>query len=160
MENNPVQAKAELLQAINDLKSLERKNLRINRIKAVFSMAALLIILITVMVASSKAGVLIKKIDMATEVLTEAGNNINRVSEDVEKLEFERLGKTLNSIADTGEETINEIHDAVGGLDTLVKDADEAMMHINSVDFKSLNDGIQRLNEVLEPIANFFHIFH
>ena len=74
-------------------------------------------------------------------------------------MNLEKLGKSLGSIVDVSEETIGEIHNAVDGLDQLVKDADDAMQHINSINFEDLNNGIQRLNDVLEPVANFFKFF-
>ena len=35
-----------------------------------------------------------------------------------------------------------------------------AIGNLSSVNIDDLNSGIKRLNEVLEPLANFFNIFH
>ncbi|MBR4906318.1 MAG: hypothetical protein IKZ44_05630 [Clostridia bacterium] len=152
-------ANKELLDAIKELRNSEKKNLRINRIKLVTTLLCLVICLIVAIVMFGKAETLMKKADTALDALTDAGNNINALSEEIEKMDLEKLGKSLGNIVDVSEETIGEIHQAVGGLDQLVKDADDAMQHINSVDFENLNNGIQRLNDVLEPVANFFNIF-
>ena len=149
----------ELLEAVKELRNNERKNLMINRIRLVIVSVCLVICVITAIVTFSKFGMLMKKVDSAAEVLTEAGNNINTLAKDLEKMDFEKLGKSLGNIVDVSETTIGEIHNAVGGLDTLVKDADDAMQHINSINFEDLNNGIQRLNDVLEPVANFFKFF-
>ena len=146
----------ELLDAIKELRDSEKKNLRINRIRLATALLCLVVCVIAAIVVFGKAGALMKKADTALDALTDAGNNINALSEEIEKMDLEKLGKSLGNIVDVSEETIGEIHQAVGGLDQLVKDADDAMQHINSVDFENLNNGIQRLNDVLEPVADFF----
>ena len=149
----------EVLDAIRELRATEKKNLRINRIRLVTALLCLVACVIVAIVMFGKAGALMKKADTALDALTDAGNNINALSEEIEKMDLEKLGKSLGNIVDVSEETIGEIHNAVGGLDQLVKDADDAMQHINSINFEDLNNGIQRLNDVLEPVANFFKFF-
>ena len=162
MENNTVAQNAvnrELLESIRELLDNEKKNLMINRIRLVLVSACLAVCIMVAAITLGKFSALMQKADTAADVLTEAGNNINTLANDLEKVDFEKLGKSLNSIVDISGETIGEIHQAAGGLDQLVKDADEAMQHINSINFEDLNNGIQRLNDVLEPVANFFKIF-
>ncbi len=149
----------ELLDAIRELRATEKKNLRINRIRLMTALLCLVVCVITAIVVFGKFGALMKKADTALDALTDAGNNINALSEEIAKMDLEKLGKSLGNIVDISEETIGEIHQAVGGLDQLVKDADDAMQHINSINFEDLNNGIQRLNDVLEPVANFFNVF-
>ena len=162
METVPVsqnQNNTELAETIRQLHSFEKKNLMINRIRLIISSVSLLICIALAIFVFRNIGSLTKKADTALDALTDAGNNINALSEEIEKMDLERLGKTLGNIVDVSEDTIGEIHQAVGGLDQLVKDADDAMQHINSINFEDLNNGIQRLNDVLEPVANFFNIF-
>ena len=162
METAPVpqqQINTELAEAIRTLHSYEKKNLRINRIRLIISVVSLVICIILAIFVFRNVGSITKKADTALDALTDAGNNINELSEEIEKMDLEKIGKSLGNIVDVSEETIGEIHQAVGGLDQLVKDADDAMQHINSVDFENLNKGIQTLNDVLEPVANFFRIF-
>lgn len=149
----------ELAAAIKELHRCEKKNLLINRIKLAIASACLLICVVLAVFVFRKSEALIKKTDTAMEVLTEAGNKINTLTDDLEKMDFDKLGKSLGNIVDVSEETIEEIHQAIGGLDQLVKDADDAMQHINSINFEDLNNGIQKLNDILEPVANFFKFF-
>ena len=155
----PNEASTELTAAVRELQRFEKKNLLINRIKLAVSLACLLICIVLAVYVYRNLGSLIQKTDTAMEVLTEAGNKINTLSADLEKMDFEKLGTSLGRIVDVSEETIGEIHEAVGGLDQLLKDADDAMKHINSINFEDLNNGIQQLNDILEPVANFFKIF-
>ena len=155
----PNESGAELTAAIRELQRLEKKNLLINRIKLAIAFACLLICIILAVFVFRNLGSLIQKTDTAVEVLTEAGNNINTLAGDLEKMDFEKLGKSLSNIVDISEDTIGEIHQAVGGLDQLVKDADDAMQHINSINFEDLNNGIRQLNDILEPVAKFFNVF-
>lgn len=162
METAPIpqdQTNTELIETLRTLHTYEKKNLRINRIRLIISVISLMICIILAIFVFRNVGAFTKKADIALDSLTNAGNNINALSGRIEKLDIEKLAKSLGNIVEVSEETIDEIHNAVGGLDQLVKDADDAMQHINSVNFEDLNNGIQRLNDVLEPIANFFKFF-
>ncbi len=162
METAPIpqnRDNTELVEAIRELRGYEKKNLRINRIRLIISAVGLVICIALAVFVYRNVGSIVKKADTALDALTDAGNNINTLSEEIEKMDLEKLGKSLGNIVDISEETIGEIHQAVGGLDQLVKDADDAMQHINSVDFENLNNGIQSLNDVLEPVASFFNVF-
>lgn len=162
METAPIlqdQTNTELIETLKTLHRYEKKNLRINRIRLIISVISLVICFILAIFVFQNVGAFTKKADTALDALTDAGNNINALSEEIEQMNLEKLGKSLGNIVDVSEETIGEIHNAVGGLDQLVKDADDAMQHINSINFEDLNNGIQRLNDVLEPVANFFKFF-
>jgi len=37
---------------------------------------------------------------------------------------------------------------------------DQAMKKLNAIDFETLNQAIEDLSDVVEPMANFFNIFH
>lgn len=165
METNPItqpvseNGSVELKAMFDEMRSYEKKNLRINRIRMIISAVSLAICLALAVFIFRNVGSIAKKADTALDALTDAGNNINALSEEIDKMNLDKLGKSLGNIVEVSEETIAEIHQAAGGLDQLIKDADEAMNHINSVNFEDLNNGIQRLNDVLEPVANFFSIF-
>ena len=153
------QTNTELIETIRELRGYEKKNLRINRIRMIISTVSLVICIVLAISVFRSVDSIAEKTDTTLDALTEAGNNISALAEEIEKMDIEKLGKSLGNIVDVSEETIGEIHQAVGGLDQLVKDADDAMQHINSINFEDLNNGIQTLNDVLEPVANFFRIF-
>ena len=166
MEINAVPAPAEqepveqLKQTIEELRKYEKKNLRINRIRMLCSAAALLLLVIAFVLLSVNLGKIMKEIDEVSGVVLETGNNINTVAEDLTKVDFEKLGKSIQGIADIGEDTLKQINQSAGELETMISAAETAMDHINSVNFDDLNSGIQRLNDVLEPLSKFFNIFN
>ena len=68
---------------------------------------------------------------------------------------------------------LTEVTDQLAGMDlgTMVKNVDElvvtsqagveqAMNTLNSIDFDTLNQAIEDLANVIEPLAKFFNIFH
>ena len=149
----------ELLDAIRELRDSEKKILQISRIRLATALLCLVVCVIVSIVVFGKFDAFMKKADTALDALTKAGNNINALSEKIEKINLEKIVKSLDNIVEVSGETIGEIHQAAGGLDQLIKDADNAMQHINSINYEELNNGIQRLNDILEPVANFFNIF-
>ena len=161
METNTTNPSADrLLQTMDELRAYEKKNLRINRIRMVCSAACLILLIIAFVFVSINVKNVLKKVDEVSKVAIETGNNINLVAKDLEKVDFEKLGKSLQGIADVSEDTLKQVNQAAGGLEDLLKGAETAMNHINSINFDDLNNGIQRLNDVLAPVAKFFNIFH
>ena len=70
-------------------------------------------------------------------------------------------------------ENLTEVTDQLAGMDlgTMVENVDElvitsqagveqAMEQLNAIDFETLNQAIEDLSAVIEPLANFFNIFH
>lgn len=164
MEANPISTTPEpneteqLKNAIDELRAFEKKNLRINRIRMIISAACLAILIVGLIFIAVNVGSVVREVEAVSKVVLETGSNVNTVAQDLSKIDFETLGKSLQSIADISEDTLKQVNASAGGLDSLIKDADEAMQHINSVNFEDLNNGIQRLNDVLQPIAGFFNI--
>ena len=149
---------AHLMQTVEELRTLEKKNLRINRLKLLFLLATLIVCIVAALFVYANIASTVRRIDEMSESLTEAGKNINAVAKDLEKFDFDKLSASLQSIVDTSESTVGEVYQAAQGLSVLLEDADVAMNHINAVDIEKLNDGIRQLNDILEPIASFFRV--
>lgn len=164
MESNPNTVsvsddKEQLKQMLDELRTYEKKNLRINRIRMACTIAGLSLLIVALILVLVNVGTVVRKVDAVSEAAIKTVNNINAIAEQVTKVDLEKLGKSMQNVAVLGEETLQQVKDATKGLDVLVKDADDAMQHINSVNFEDLNNGIQRLNSILEPMAKFFNIF-
>ncbi len=164
METTPItvpqaDTNEKLMQMFEELRTYEKKNLRINRIRMLCSGLGLLILIVALIIGLSYVGTVVSKVNDVSKIAIVTVNNINTIAEQITKVDLEKLGKSLQSIADMGEVTLRQVSTATEGLDELVKDADEAMQHINSVNFQDLNNGIKELNDVLEPIAKFFNVF-
>ena len=149
-----------LLKTIEELRTYEKKNLRINRVKLCCAVAAACLLVIVAIVLSVYIGRITKNIDELSAVMEEAGENINIVAEDLQKIDFEKLGSSIQLFADTGTETIGQIQEATKGLDSIMTDAGIAIKNISSINIAQLNESIQELHDVLQPIANAFNIFH
>lgn len=164
METNPIAVTAadsgeQLKQMFEEMRGYEKKNLRINRIRMVCSLAGLTLLIVALIVILVNVGTIVHKVNTVSEAAIKTVNNINTIAEQVTKIDLEKLGNSIQNVARLGEETLAQVKDATKDLGTLVSDADNAMQHINSVNFEDLNNGIQRLNDVLAPVAKFFNIF-
>ena len=163
METSPItvpDVNAELRQMFEEMRGYEKKNLRINRIRMICSIAGLALLIIALIVILVNVGTVARKVNTVSEAAIKTVNNINTIAEQVTKVDLEKLGKSIQDVAVLGEETLQQVKAATADLGSLVKNADDAMQHINSVNFEDLNNGIQRLNDVLAPIAKFFNIFN
>lgn len=164
MESNPnivsiPDNNEQIKQMFDELRTYEEKNLRINRIRMVCTIAGLTLLVVALIAVLINVGTVVRKVNAVSEAAIKTVNNINTIAEQVTKVDLEKLGKSIQNVAELGESTLQQVKDATKGLDLLVQDADEAMRHINSVNFEDLNNGIQRLNDVLEPVSDFFKFF-
>lgn len=156
MQTNPNES---LQNSIEELKQLERKNLRLNRIKLIcLALTTAACVLICVMLLVN-IGKITKNIDDLSAVMTEAGSNINTVAQDLQKLDFRALGESVETFATTGAETVDQIRSSTQGLETLIEQISNAMKNLQSINIEQLNDSIQEMHDVLEPLSKFFKAF-
>lgn len=156
MQTNPNES---LQNSIEELKQLERKNLRLNRIKLIcLALTTAACVLICVMLLVN-IGSITKNIDDLSAVMTEAGSNINTVAQDLQKLDFKALGESVETFATTGAETVDQIKSSTQGLETLIEQISNAMKNLQSINIEQLNDSIQEMHDVLEPLSKFFKAF-
>lgn len=159
MESMQTNTNESLQNSIEELKQLERKNLRLNRIKLIcLALTTAACVLICVMLLVN-IGKITKNIDDLSAVMTEAGSNINTVAQDLQKLDFEVLGESVETFATTGAETIDQIKSSTQGLETLIEQISNAMKNLQSINIEQLNDSIREMHDVLEPLSKFFKAF-
>ena len=85
---------------------------------------------------------LLPKINTLLDSAITSLENVNQISQEISKIDFEGL------------------MDDVGGLVTTTeKDLAVTMEKLNSIDFEGLNKGIEDLSAVVEPLAKFFGAF-
>ena len=155
----PVQAEPKQENSIEELIRYEKKNLRINRIRLVCSLIAVALCVIIAVVLSVNVGRVINEVEKVSGVMTEAGESINEVATSLNEIDFATLEKSVETFADVGTETIRQIQNSTKDLDTILEEVRTSINRLGSVNIDELNNGIRTLNDVLEPLANFFHLF-
>lgn len=160
MENMQTGTPGELEKTLSELRDYEKKNLRINRIKLICAAAALAVCVVIAAVLIGNVKKITNEVENTAAVMNKAGESINDVAESLSEIDFEALSTSVQTFTGIGTETIEQIKTSTEGLDTLIEDAHTAIGNLSSVNIDDLNSGIKRLNEVLEPLANFFNIFH
>ena len=149
-----------LLKTIEELREYEKKNLRINRVKLICAIAALALCILIAIVLFVNIGQITRNIEDLSAAVEETGENINNVAIDLQKIDFQTLSESAQDFTKAGTETIGQIKDATSGLDTLLNEAQTALKNISSINIDQLNESIQELHDVLQPLSNFFKVFH
>lgn len=144
-----------MTKAIESLRAYEKRNFRINQIRLLCSVLALLICIGTAVFVFLSIQKITTKADQISEIVSEAGEHFNTVAEDLEKVEFEKLGKSLQEIADMSKDTVKQANDAAAGLDRIITGVENVMSSISGIKIDSLNDAIAELNKVLGNIKTF-----
>ena len=148
------------IKTIEELRTYEKKNLRINRIRLFCAAVSVVLCIVIAVMLSVNIDRITEDINEVSAAITETGENINIVAMDLQKIDFSEIVASAQTFTETGTETINQIKDATKGLDSILDEADSALKNISNINIKQLNESIQELHDVLEPLAKFFNIFH
>jgi len=149
-----------LAKTIEEIRTYEKKNLRVNRIKMICSVISVALCIMIAVLLSINIGQITRDIDDISATMTEAASNINIVAQDLQKINFEELSGSVQLFANAGTETINQIKEATTGLDRILDEAEEAIKNISSINIENLNESIQELHDVLQPLAKLANMFH
>lgn len=127
-----------------ELKKLTKKQVRWQRLSAIFMMG-LLVVLIAVVV------VLLPRILTTLQSMDEAIVQISKSMEEVDAMvvELTNASKNLNDLVDANADPLTS---AVSNISQV---ADE----MTKVDFDGLNKAIKDLQDAVSPVANFFNKF-
>ena len=88
--------------------------------------------------------------------LQEAAVQAETVLGNLETVTTELAQADLSGMVENVDALVTNVDGLVGTSQTAVE---QTMTKINSVDFEALNDAIEDLSAVIEPIANFFNTF-
>ena len=155
-KQNPIEPANKTLE---EIRKYEKKNYRLNRFRAFCSAVCLLLCLGIAAYLFINGQTLMQKADEITTTVSEAGTHFNKVAEDLEKVEFEKLGKSMQEIADISKDTVQQANEAAGGLDKIVQTADTAIENLSGLKIDELNQGITELNEVVQNLKKIFEKF-
>ena len=147
-------------QMLSELLCYEKKNLLINRIKLICAMACVVICTCVALILAINVRRITREVKSVSDVLTETGANIDEVAKDLNEIDFEALSASVKTFADVGTETIEQIKTSTQGLDTVLEEVRTAVENLSSININELNNGIRKLNDVLEPLAQALSIFH
>lgn len=132
-------------QLLTELAENSKKQLFFARIYAcsAFVIAAAVVICLLIIVPR-----FLSAVNRANEVMAEASDTITQAEEAINS-----ITAMSNAISSMGE-----------NFDALITDNAEnitaVMEKLDKVDFEGLNSAIKDLGDVVEPLANFFNIFH
>ena len=148
---------------LEELRKYEKKNYRVNRIRMLCSILILLLCITAGVYLYRNGKDIMQKADKIAGTVSTVGSHFDKVAgdfedvaEDLKKVEFEKLGKSLQEIADISQDTVETANKAVGGLDNIVGTTETVLNNLNGLKIDALNDGIRELNEVLEDVKKFF----
>ena len=146
-------------ESIKELLRYEKKNLRINRIKLICAIACVVLCAIVAIVVIVNVGKITKEVESVSAVMTQTGENIDKVAQELDGIDFEALETSVQTFATVGTETIEQIKASTEGLDEVMAQVKLAVTNLSDINIDELNTGIKTLNDVLEPLAKFFSVF-
>lgn len=155
----PVAQLDKLQETLDELKRMETKNLRMNRIKMVCVLVVAIVFLVVGAFVLINVQRVVRETESVAETVKEATVNINSVAKELNEIDYAELGKKLQSIVGMAEESMKVVSSSAGNLDQLITDSKTTMERLKSLDIEGLNAGIKRMNDVLKPLAEFFNIF-
>lgn len=95
-------------------------------------------------------------VDAVRTSVSETTGHINAVIAEISEIDFAALEESVTSFSDNGASAISELQNGMSGLESVLSEAENAIANLNAIDIDALNDGIERLNSILKPVADFF----
>lgn len=164
MDNDQISKDTELLERILEAESRQTK---IARIRLAISSVGVLLAVIILIVLCSAANSVRVSISNALDTYHETADSIHTLTDQLSSIDFSTLADSYQMLADAGTNTLKEIKSQAEGIGDLtenaektMQDAAEALSMLKSVNIESLNNGIERLNEILTPLSNFLSVFN
>ena len=140
MENNQ-----KLMDLLEQMEKANRKQVAYARLQFVFSVIAAICCILLLL-----AGVKV------LPQLQEAALQAETVLTNLETVTTELAQADLIGMVENVDALVTNVDGLVG---TSQEGVEQAMAKINAIDFDALNDAIQDLSDVIEPIAKFFNTF-
>lgn len=155
MESNP-QTTDRNTELLEQILSAEKKQLKLSRIRFGISMFGAVLALAAFLALLVGFSYVKRQVASVSQTLQDSAQSIQTITDRLKLVDFETLEETYKTFAEAGTKTILELEDGLGNLKDVMENAESALKGLNSVNIDSLNKGIERLNEVLAPLANFF----
>ena len=153
----------ELLQQILDAQLKQVKYEKLKFFFACFGLLMGITALIVVFIGYSFLKSNIKTLADEVAVTTEG---INAVAGKLREVDFKAVEESYQSLVSTAKDMVEQLKNDTQGINDFIdeaqntmKDADSVFKSISSVDLESLNKGIEKFNEILTPLSNFFSVF-
>lgn len=140
MDNNQ-----KLMDLLEQMEKANRKQVAYARLQFVFSVIAAICCILLLL-----AGVKV------LPQLQEAALQAETVLTNLETVTTELAQADLIGMVENVDALVTNVDGLVG---TSQEGVEQAMAKINAIDFDALNDAIQDLSDVIEPIAKFFNTF-
>lgn len=86
-------------------------------------------------------------------IIDQVSGTLMMVNSTIEEMKLAEMTKSITDVAKEGSVGIS---DALKQIDSAMEGVTGAIKVIEGLDIQGLNDGITKLNEVLEPMAKFF----
>jgi hypothetical protein len=140
MENNE-----KMMELLERMEKANRKQVAYARLQFIFTL-----------IAAACCAVLLFSGMKILPQLQEAAVQAETVLSNLESVTTELAQADLSGMVENVDVLVTNVDGLVGTSQTAVE---QTMTKINSVDFEALNDAIEDLSAVIEPIANFFNTF-
>ena len=146
-------------ETLRQILETEQKRLRFARAGFAMALIGLALGVITVVTLFFGVQSLRANVNTITATVTDTAGRMNEAIDTLNSVDIDGLVKTVSDFAETGTETMVQLQDGVKSLETITEQADKALKNLNDIDMTALNDGIAKLNEILDPLAAFFGRF-
>ncbi len=142
-ESAKAEEKADVQSLLERIDKNVAKQTRYSRLQFFCSAISVVILVVALLAVGMK---LFPLIDQVSGTLT-------TVNTTIQDMKLAEMTKSVTDLAAAGSEGIS---DALKQIDAAMGGVEKAIKVIEGLDIQGLNDGITKLNEVLEPMAKFF----
>lgn len=133
----------EFRDAIADLRKTNQEQADYAKRAWIMSLISTIAVLIVAVFVLVYGAYLMPKVNRILDDAEESLTNIQTISEELVKADYEGIIGDVGGLVTTTEESLNT-----------------TMKKIDEINIKQLNQAIKDLSDVIQPLANFFNTFH
>ena len=153
-----------LLQQILDA---QLKQVRYEKVRFIIAGIGLLIGIIALVIVLAGFSYIKTNIQILADEVAVTTEGINAVADKLREIDFKAIAESYQSLVSTAKDAVDQLKNDTKGISdfieqtqTTMEDADAIFKSLSEVDLDSLNKGIEKFNEILTPLSNFFSVFN
>ena len=159
-----MEEKKELIELLKKVEESNRQQTRFVKIQCILTAATLLCCLVVFIMVANVLPQILPKLNAVTTQLQTVLSNVEQVTEDLANTDLESMIQGVDSLVGNVDGLVGDVGGLVDDVDVLVASGQDSlrktMDKLNAINFETLNQAIEDLAAVVEPLAKFFNVFN
>ena len=159
-----MEEKNELVELLKKVDESNRQQARFVKIQCILTAVTLVCCFVVFIMVANVMPKLLPQLTSVAAQLQTVLSNVEQVTEDLAETDLESMITGVDSLVGNVDGLVGDVGGLVDDVDILVATGQDSlrktMDKLNAINFETLNQAIEDLADVVEPLAKFFNVFN